>query len=598
MSIARKKFPELRDYITVIKKLAERDALANKEETRYLTKPMNPLEFLKYGLNKKETIWPAVLPHYEELCSGKYVESVLTGGIGTAKTTLAVFVQLYETYRILNLANPHSEFGLDPDSDIVIVFQSVTGGAARAVDYDFFRGIIDGAPWFRETSIAGYDKDLKSVLRFDRKLTIRPVSSLETAAIGQNVIGGIIDEINFLSVIEDSSKSLDGNAYDQAQVNYNAIARRRESRFMKQGNLAGMLCLVSSKRYPGQFTDRKVDQAVREIQEKGSSSIYVYDKRVWEVRPEGSFTGEKFRVYIGERNRNPFVIAEDEYNDWPVEHPLVDEVPIEYKHSYEDDIHSALRDISGVSTQLQHAYFTDMEKLSAVFGGHKNIFNVGVSNFSYPPLKIRPKLISDPKKLHYAHVDLGATSDSAGICIGHVDKFIKIKRTSGVEEELPLIIIDAILEVPPPKGGEIDFSKIRAIFYRLRELGMNLKWVSYDSWQSRDSLQILKNKKFVVGTTSLDRDTRAYDLTKQAITDGRVKAPSHAKLEDELRTIQWIRDKDKIDHLPAGSKDCADAFAGVVYGLTMRREIWAKARVRPTAVLYTNKDDIKESELV
>ena len=31
-----------------------------------------------------------------------------------------------------------------------------------------------------------------------------------------------------------------------------------------------------------------------------------------------------------------------------------------------------------------------------------------------------------------------------------------------------------------------------------------------------------------------------------------------------------------IDHPPNFSKDCADAVAGVVYGLTYRREIWAR----------------------
>ena len=34
-----------------------------------------------------------------------------------------------------------------------------------------------------------------------------------------------------------------------------------------------------------------------------------------------------------------------------------------------------------------------------------------------------------------------------------------------------------------------------------------------------------------------------------------------------------------IDHPPNFSKDCADAVAGVVYGLTYRREVWARHRV-------------------
>ncbi len=586
---ARALWPEPIHYLAGLKRIRLHDANEFKERSRYINEPMNPIEFLEFGLGKKDTIWPAVLPHYEELCSGEYVEAVLTGGIGTAKTTLAVFAQLYETYRILNLANPHKEFGLDPDSEIVIVFQSVTEGAARSVDYEFFRGILDSAPWFRDNSVAAYDNDLKSQIRFYRNVTVKPVSSLETAAIGQNVIGGIIDEINYLSIIQSSSRSQDGNVYDQAQVNYNAIARRRESRFMNQGYLAGMLCLVSSKRYPGQFTDRKIDQARAQVERTGKSKIYVYDKRVWDVRPEGSFGDKRFRVFVGERHLNPFIVDPKDYKEWPVDHRLIDEVPIEYRHSYEDDIHAALRDISGISAQLQHAYFTDMERLSGAFGHHKNIFNTEKSDFRRPRLAIRPKLFIDPTKPHYAHIDLGATADSAGLCIGHVDKFVEIERTIGTKEHMPLIVIDALLQIPPPRGGEIDFSRIRSILYRLRELGMNLLWVSYDSWQSRDSLQILKNEDFVVGVISMDRDTRAYAWTKRAIQDGRLLCPAHARCEHELRTLQYIKDKDKIDHLPGGSKDCADALAGTVYGLTMRREIWFDAGI-PEPIIHREKD--------
>jgi len=39
--------------------------------------------------------------------------------------------------------------------------------------------------------------------------------------------------------------------------------------------------------------------------------------------------------------------------------------------------------------------------------------------------------------------------------------------------------------------------------------------------------------------------------------------------------------KNKLDRWPNFSKDVADALAGVVYGLSMRREIWARHRISP-----------------
>ena len=41
--------------------------------------------------------------------------------------------------------------------------------------------------------------------------------------------------MNFMAVVEDSKLSATATVYDQAAQNYNAIARRRESRFMQMG---------------------------------------------------------------------------------------------------------------------------------------------------------------------------------------------------------------------------------------------------------------------------------------------------------------------------------------------------------------------------
>jgi len=51
---------------------------------------------------------------------------------------------------------------------------------------------------------------------------------------------------------------------------------------MQQGMLPGLLCLVSSKNYPGGLTDRKVAEA------RTNKTIFVYDKRLWEIRPDAS----------------------------------------------------------------------------------------------------------------------------------------------------------------------------------------------------------------------------------------------------------------------------------------------------------------------
>jgi len=174
------------------------------------------------------------------------------------------------------------------------------------------------------------------------------------------------------------------------------------------------------------------------------------------------------------------------------------------------------------------------------------------------------------------HLDLAVTGDSAGVAIGCVDGFTRIVRGESEVETLPKIHIDALLEVRPPRGGEIKFYKIRSLLYKLREYGLNLKWMTADTYQSKDSMQILRQKGFITGEQSLDTSTVPYDILKTALYDGRISAPRHDKCARELAQLERDTKRGKIDHPMLGSKDVADSLAGVVFGLTMRREIWSQ----------------------
>jgi hypothetical protein len=73
---------------------------------------------------------------------------------------------------------------------------------------------------------------------------------------------------------------------------------------------------------------------------------------------------------------------------------------------------------------------------------------------------------------HLAHVDLALNSDSSGVAIGWVEGFTRVRRSDNTFELMPAINFDAIPEIKPPRGGEIEFDNIRTLFYRLREAAM------------------------------------------------------------------------------------------------------------------------------
>jgi hypothetical protein len=192
--------------------------------------------------------------------------------------------------------------------------------------------------------------------------------------------------------------------------------------------------------------------------------------------------------------------------------------------------------------------------------------------------------IERPEEPRFAHVDLGLTNDSAGVAVGWVSGFTKIKRGSEHWEVLPVIEMDLVLEVKPPRNGEIEFENIRRLFYRLREAGMNLKWITFDTYQSRDSVQLLRQKGFRSDLVSVDTDFVPYEVTKTAFYDGRLRLQEHEKALQELVRLERDPRTGKVDHPPAGSKDCSDAIVGVAYGLTYRREIWLRHQIPLTEI--------------
>ena len=531
--------------------------------------PVDMEEFLlgENYMNAEAFLYPKVIEELIEMNSGGYTEILLTGGIGSAKTTCALYTTAYQLYLLSCYKNPHRQFALDPHSEIVMVFQSITQQKAKAVGYDRFKSMIESCNYFQQHF--PHNKELTSSLQFPNRIEIRPVSGQQFASIGENVIGGLIDELNYMDVTENSKRSIDGGTYDQAVAVYNSIARRRKSRFHQLGELPGLLCLVSSRRYPGQFTDGKEEEA------RTDPTIYVYDKRVWEVKPEGTFNEGMFPVFIGDRTRQPRVLT-SEREIGENDHDLIDYIPMGYKPEFEKDIYDALREIAGKATLSKHPFIGNREAVERCMGRRPSIFTSEWVDFEDQPLAFSPKRIEDLSEPRFAHVDLGLNKDSAGVAIGYVDEFVEIERSEGSIETLHNIQIDGVLEVRPPKGGEIKFWKIRDLFYKLREAGMDLRWITFDTYQSVDSIQLLHNAGFTTGNSSMDKTRAPYEFLKTAIYDGRVNMPTHARLRDELISLEDQPDKGKIDHPPKGSKDCADALAGVVYGLMRMRLLYAR----------------------
>ena len=552
---------------------------ASREFAGRLIKPVGVEEFLigkRYLATNQDTVFPVVLSALIEMNNGYYNEAVLTGGIGTAKTTLALWTTAYQLYLLSLYLQPQRELGQDRTSEIIFVFQSITATLAKTVDFERFREMMELSPYFRH--VFPFDHDLKSQLLFPRRIIVKPVSGQETATIGQNVFGGVMDEVNYMAKVEKSKQTVDGGDFDQAVRLYNSISRRRESRFRKLGKpIPGMLCLVSSTRYPGEFTDQKIAEA------KKNKRIYLYHKTIWEVKPK-EYGKKRFVVFIGDDSRNPRILSPTE-KVHPKDRELVRLIPEEIRPDFERDIINALREVAGVATLSRFPFFMNRKLLAAAFGKTPSIMDKTTVDFDRETVKYFVKRFQNPFAKRCVHVDLALTGDAAGIACGYVENFTSIQRGGGVIEVLPNMIMDFTLRVTPPHNDEIKFDKIRSLLYMLREAGLNIQWVSFDSYQSRYLMQLLRQQGFTVALVSCDEvPCVPYDFLKGAIYDGRMSIPKDDFAKKEMSQLEKGQEKGKVDHPPNGSKDVADALAGVAYGLTMKRVIWSDHDVSPVQI--------------
>lgn len=533
-------------------------------------------------MDGKGHIWPELVPYIKEVNNPdgdrlgmKYHEVVLTGGIGTAKTTQALYGLAYQLYVLSCYREPYLVLGQDPSAEILIIFQSINSKVAMS-NYKRFRNMIQRSPYFRDHF--DFRRDIETTMIFPHRIEVQPVTGEVNATIGQNVIGGLIDEINFMVKTKKSKKVQDGE-FDQAAELYSSIDSRRRSRFMDMGYLPGLLYLSSSKNYPGQFTDLKEKQAITD------PGIYYWDKRVWDLRP-GKFCGKKFWLYIGDISSQPFIVTEKTPAPRDAQAKgLLDQIPIEFLKKFEQDIYRSLREIAGKSALSTHPFIPNAMAIAKAFRASvPAVVSPSIVDFDAIMPIGYPVHIMHRDQPRAVHVDLAINGDLAGVSCGYVEKFVEIDD-EGEKYQMPLIRYDFTIGVKAPNtsGGEIKFSAIRKMLVDLRRLGVPIKWVTFDTYQSKDSQQILRSLGFLTGELSLDVTAIPYDCFKTAINQGRIIAPANE--DAQLECVRLERGPDgKVDHPADGSKDLSDSMGGVAYLLTMRKEIWIRHGVQPRVV--------------
>jgi intein/homing endonuclease len=521
-------------------------------------------------------------------------------GIVLHNSFFASLAIIYSLYLISCMKHPQSTYGIDEGSYISFCLLSVNEKTARRVVFSEIVTKLERSPYFIEKFPF---KRLYSEIRFLKKnVLIVAGSTASNAILGLNVFGGVVDEANFMGSVKRLHQTGGNVAYgsmDRAEVIYETIMRRMKSRFMKVGKLPGILFLPSSKDVVSSFTERRIKEA------RDDPTVFVRDYATWDVKKRGSFGKARFKVLVGnERVRSKILEPgeDDNYKDLPDVNIV--EVPEEYRRDFERNLEDAIRDIAGLSTLGISPFISQRDKIDEMvelgtYEGLEHPFSVlewqtdqgGFFVWDRLVTRYQRKLtggfyedawepLRNPGAVRHVRLDTSLTCDSTGFAMGHVSGWVEVTRRDDDSDEFselaPIIVIDFVLRMIPPLGGEIMLGNSRSLMYQLMERGFNIGYMSTDAYQSADTKQKMQQRGVRAEIVSLDRTTEAYEVFKTALYEGRVRCYRYPMLIRELENLEVDRVRKKVDH-PAknpdgsiGSKDVADAVAGLVFSLTMK----------------------------
>jgi len=350
---------------------------------------------------------------------------VLTGSIGCGKSTFAACCFARKLYELTCLKDPAAFFGLLPRSKIIFGIYNVTLDKADDVT-NLIEEYIRESPYFQEHCMLR-DRP-RYPLYFPTKRLEVSTGSLSTHALGDNVLGFILDEVNFFKKTKHADAVTETSRAHQL---FNEARTRQVSRFMKAGKVPGLNILISSRKFQSSFLDEFIDKVRADPELQRLTKIV--ELALWQTKKPEDFSGESFEVLVGTEHYGSRVLEEEEIV--PDGGDVVS-VPIEYHEQFAMDADLALRDIAGVSTAGSSAYFPVKSKItncidktrfhpfskpviSIALHGNTTIDEYfqerkvcRIANSLWIPLV-------HPESPRHVHVDLAYSEECIGICMGH-----------------------------------------------------------------------------------------------------------------------------------------------------------------------------------
>lgn len=154
-------------------------------------------------------------------------EVILTGSLGTGKTTIGNIIMLRKIYELSCYNNIPALFNLMASSKMLFAYFNLNMAQAEITGFGQLKEMIDNCPYFQEY----FPRDIKnnaSIKFLNANMTVRFASD-NSHIIGSNLVAGLLDEANFYKNNTLSSESV--IAQNKAANLYSDIRNRRKITF-------------------------------------------------------------------------------------------------------------------------------------------------------------------------------------------------------------------------------------------------------------------------------------------------------------------------------------------------------------------------------
>jgi hypothetical protein len=464
-------------------------------------------------------------------------EVIMQLGKGSGKDFTSTIAVAYVVYLCLCLTSPSKYFR---NATIDIINVAINADQAQRVFFKNFMNHIRVIPWFQ----GKYD-DKRDSVEFDKNVNVYSGHSEREAYEGYNTLIIILDEISGFA-LENTSGNHKAKTGEEI---YNWARGSVTSRFSETGKIVSLS-------FP-RFQDDFIQQKYNEVVEEKEVIIRSARLKVDPYKPDG-YEGNEFDIQWEEDHilayKYPFTFALKRPS-WEV-NPNKD-LQQDYALDFYRNPGDAYGRFACMPSNLEDGFFKLTHKIDEAFSTMNGVDQDGVFWEGFQP---------KPDTKYFMHVDLAQKHDYCAVAMAHVDSWIDVQLGPNYSERQPVVKVDAIRYWTPTKDKSVDFQDVRNYIISVRRRGFDLKMVTFDRWNSHDTMNIL-TKDYGIPTELLSVDKKHYDDFLSVMYEDRLIAPKVELIIKELKELRQVQRGQKvtIDHPGKGSKDLSDATCGAIF---------------------------------